>query len=178
LNKETKELMKGLTVGTKAYDEANQKKFKMEQELARKMFNTNKALQLSGAVIDGFKSITTSLSMSPLAIGPIPNPAGIASLAFAAITTAANIAKIAASKFQEGTPPTATVQVPSIGGGGDGEGGGTTNFQPNQFFGLGQQTAAGMPGGSKPIKVYVSEGDITGVQQKVSVIESRAVLGG
>jgi hypothetical protein len=33
-----------------------------------------------------------------------------------------------------------------------------------------------MPGGQKPIKVYVSEGDITGVQQRVSVIESRSIL--
>jgi hypothetical protein len=178
LNKETAALMKGLTVGTKAYDDANAKKFAMEQALAKKMFNTNKALQLSGAVIDGFKSITTSLSMSPIAIGPIPNPAGIASLAFAAITTAANIAKIAASKFQEGTPPALTVPIPSDGGGagGDGTGGGASNFSPNQFFGLGQGVANGMPGGQKPIKVYVSEGDITGVQDRVSVIESRSIL--
>lgn len=177
LNKETAALMKGLTVGTAAYDKANAQKFKMEQDLARKMFNTNKALQLSGAVIDGFRSITTSLSQSPVAIGPVPNPAGIASLAFAAITTATNIAKIAASKFQEGTPPAPTVQAPNLGGEGGGEGGGAATFSPNQFFGLGQATATGMPGGQSPIKVYVSEGDITGVQQRVSVIEERAVLG-
>lgn len=177
LKKETDSLMKGLKQGTAEYDKANQKKFEMEQALARKMFNTNKALQLSGAVIDGFKAITTSLSQSPIAIGPVPNPAGIASLAFAAITTAANIAKIAASKFQEGTPPAPTVATPDLGGGGGAEGGAPTTFQPNQFFGLGQTIANGMPGGQKPIKVYVSEGDITGTQQKVQVIENRAVLG-
>ena len=179
LKKETDSMMKGLEKGTKAYDEANAKKFAMEQALAKKMFNTNKALQLSGAVIDGFKSITTSLSMSPIALGPIPNPAGIASLAFAAITTAANIAKIAASKFQEGTPPALTVPTPDAGGGAGGDGtggGGGSNFQPNQFFGIGQNVANGMPGGQKPIKVYVSEGDITGVQDRVSVIESRSIL--
>jgi len=116
--------------------------------------------------------------MSPIAIGPIPNPAGIASLVFAGITSAANIAKIAASKFQEGTPPALTVPTPSDGGGGggDGTGGGASNFSPNQFFGLGQGVANGMPGGQNPIKVYVSEGDITGVQQRVSVIESRSIL--
>lgn len=177
LNKETAALMKGLKTGTAEYDKANAEKFKMEQALAKKMFNTNKALQLSGAVIDGFKAITSSLSMSPIAIGPIPNPAGIASLVFAGITSAANIAKIAASKFQEGTPPALTVPTPSEGGGGDGGGGGgASNFQPNQFFGIGQNVANGMPGGQKPIKVYVSEGDITGVQQRVSVIESRSIL--
>jgi hypothetical protein len=176
LNKETDELMKGLKTNTKEYDIANAKKFKMEQDLARKMFNTNKALQLSGAVIDGFKSITTSLAMAPVAIGPVPNPAGIASLAFAAITTAANIAKIAASKFQEGTPPAPTVTSPDLGGGaGGGSEAAPTNFNPNQFFGLGQTTANGMPGGQKPIKVYVTETDIRDVGTRVSVIEQRAV---
>ena len=177
LNKETAALMKGLKQGTVEYDKANAQKFKMEQDLARKMFNTNKAMQLSGAVIDGFRAITSSLSQSPVAIGPIPNPAGIASLAFAAITTATNIAKIAASKFQEGTPPAATVQEPNLGGNGGDGAGAASNFSPNQFFGLGQATAAGMPGGQKPIKVYVSEGDIRDVSERVSVIEERAVLG-
>ena len=176
LNKETEALMKGLKTGTKEYDKANAEKFKMEQALAKKMFNTNKALQLSGAVIDGFKAITTSLSMSPVAIGPIPNPAGIASLAFAAITTATNIAKIAASKFQEGTPPAPTATSPDLGGGaGAGSEATPTNFNPNQFFGLGQTTANGMPGGQKPIKVYVTETDIRDVGTRVSVIEQRAI---
>jgi hypothetical protein len=115
--------------------------------------------------------------MSPVAIGPIPNPAGIASLAFAAITTATNIAKIAASKFQEGTPPAPTVAAPDLGGGpgADGSAAGPSNFNPNQFFGLGQQTANGMPGGPKPIKVYVTETDIRDVSDRVSVIETRAI---
>jgi hypothetical protein len=50
-----------------------------------------------------------------------------------------------------------------------------SNFQPNQFFGLGQQTATGMPGGPKPIKVYVTETDIRDVSDRVSVIEQRAI---
>jgi hypothetical protein len=175
LNKETEALMKGLKTGTKEYDKANAEKFKMEQALAKKMFNTNKALQLSGAVIDGFKAITTSLSMSPVAIGPVPNPAGIASLAFAAITTATNIAKIAASKFQEGTPPAPTATSPDLGGGaGAGSEATPTNFNPNQFFGLGQTTAGGATG-QKPIKVYVTETDIRDVGTRVSVIEQRAI---
>jgi hypothetical protein len=73
---------------------------KEEEKLARKQFKFNKALQLGGAVIDAGKAITASLAQSPIAIGPVPNPAGIASLAFAATTSAANIAKIAASKFE------------------------------------------------------------------------------
>jgi len=71
-----------------------------EEAAAKKQFKINKALQLSGAIIDGVKAISASLAQSPVAIGPVPNPAGIASLAFAAVTSAANIAKIAASRYQ------------------------------------------------------------------------------
>jgi len=73
-----------------------------ELALAKKQFNVNKALQLGLAVIDGYKAVTTSLASAPVAIGPVPNPAGIASLAFAVTTSLANIAKIAASKFEGG----------------------------------------------------------------------------
>lgn len=72
---------------------------KEEEDLARKQFNFNKGLQLGLAVIDGYKAISTSLAQSPIAVGVVPNPIGIASLAFAAITTATNIAKIAATQF-------------------------------------------------------------------------------
>ena len=84
---------------------------KEEEAILKKQFEFNKKLQLSLAIIDGFKAITSSLAQSPVAIGPVPNPAGIASLAFAIITSAANVAKIASSKFE-----------PS-GGGGAGAGG-------------------------------------------------------
>ena len=87
---------------------------KAELEIQKKQFKMNKALQLSAAVIDGFKAISASLALSPIAIGAVPNPAGIASLAFAAATSAANVAKIAATRFDGGnvTPP--DVQAPNI----------------------------------------------------------------
>jgi hypothetical protein len=75
---------------------------KEELDLARKQFNVNKALQLGFALMDSYKAITASIAQSPVAIGPVPNPAGIASLAFAITTSAANIAKIAATKFDGG----------------------------------------------------------------------------
>ena len=149
-----------------------------ELEAAKKQFAVNKAMSLGMAVIDGFKSITSSLAQSPIAIGPIPNPAGIASLAFAAVTAAANIAKIAASKFEGGGTPTApTPPTPGGGGGGgDGGGGGAPSFQPSTFFGLGQ-TPGMTPGGEqKPQRVYVTETDITSTQNRVAVIENRAKI--
>jgi hypothetical protein len=93
---------------------------KEEEDLARKQFNINKGLQLGLAVIDGFKSINASLAQSPIAVGVVPNPVGIASLAFASITAATNIAKIAAAKFQSSggsgggeAPSTSTPSIPA-----------------------------------------------------------------
>jgi hypothetical protein len=90
---------------------------KEEKKVARKQFKFNKALQLGGAVIDAGKAITASLAQSPIAIGPVPNPAGIASLAFAATTSAANIAKIAASRFESPGSASTTPSASGIDGG-------------------------------------------------------------
>lgn len=89
-----------------------------ELALAKKQFNVNKALQLGLAVIDGYKAVTTSLASAPVAIGPVPNPAGIASLAFAVTTSLANIAKIAASKFEGGGAGSPSTGGSPSGGGG------------------------------------------------------------
>lgn len=149
------------------------------KKAAEQQFNTNKALQLGLAVIDGFKAVTTSLSQSPIAIGPVPNPAGIASLAFAITTSLANIAKIAASKFESpSSGPDAAAGGGSPGGIAAADAaaaGNVPTLSPNQFFGLGQTTPIGT-NGNAPIKVYVTEGDITGVQERVAVIEERAIL--
>lgn len=75
---------------------------KSKDERAKRQFNIQKALNLSLAGIDAFKAITSSLAQAPIAIGPIPNPAGIASLVFAGVTSVANIAKIAAAKYKGG----------------------------------------------------------------------------
>ena len=83
--------------------------------MARKQFKIIKALQLSGAIIDGAKAVTAALAMSPVAIGIAPNPVGIASLATAVTTSALNIAKIASTQFQStgGGSNSASVSPPS-----------------------------------------------------------------
>jgi hypothetical protein len=86
---------------------------KAELEAAKQQFKVNKAFQLGAAIMDGYKAITASLAQSPVAIGAIPNPAGIASLAFAASTAAANVARIAATKFEGGNSLSAP-SAPSI----------------------------------------------------------------
>lgn len=71
-----------------------------EEKLLKKQFQFNKAFQLANALMDGAKAAIASLAQSPVAIGPLPNPAGIASLALVGITTAATVAKILATKYE------------------------------------------------------------------------------
>jgi hypothetical protein len=154
-----------------------QKGSKEEEKIMRKQFNLNKAMQLAGAVIDAGKAITASLASSPIAIGPVPNPAGIASLAFATITSATNIAKIAATQFTSSSAPSADTPG-NIGGGGAS----TTAVAPAaapQLFGqanTGSQVNAG--GGSNNITVtaIVSETEITSSQNHINNIQNNSVL--
>jgi hypothetical protein len=137
---------------------------KEEEELARKQFNFNKKLQLAGAIIDAGKAITASLAQAPVAIGVVPNPAGIASLAFAAISSAANIAKIASTKYESSTPPS-TSTTPSIGGGGDGGGTSAPTFNALNFDQLNNRP-------QQPIPAYVLAGDVaSGIEARDKVID-------
>lgn len=143
---------------------------KAEENLARKQFKFNKALQLSGAIIDGFKAVTTSLAQSPIAIGPVPNPAGIASLAFAGISSAVNIAKIAATKFEStSSGGGASVSPPSLSASG-GE-----PLAPTQ-----STLTAGLTdtNSQSATKVYVLDSDITAKQTASSKVETLATFGG
>jgi hypothetical protein len=127
-----------------------------EEKQARRQFKFNKALQLGMAIIDGAKAVTASLAQAPVAIGPVPNPAGIASLATAVTTSALNIAKIASAQFQS-SGGGGSAAAPSTGGGG---GGATPNFNivgnsnVNQLASLQQ----------KPVQAYVVSGEVTSQQ--------------
>jgi hypothetical protein len=144
---------------------------KEEEKIMRKQFQINKSMQLAGAIIDAGKAITASLASSPIAIGPVPNPAGIASLAFASITAATNIAKIASTQFTSSTtpstdtPPTTTTAVAPASG-------------PNLFgqANTGSQVNAG--GGTNNITVtaVVSETEITASQNHINNIQQNSVL--
>ena len=153
---------------------------KEEEDLARKQFNLNKGLQLGLAVIDGFKSITSSLAQSPIAVGVVPNPVGIASLAFASITAATNIAKIAASKFQPTggggggeSPSTATPNIPSPP---------VISTQQNnlnqstQFDSNGKRIGSDTP--QEPFKVIANIGidEVNKTQQRVDTLEKQSTF--
>lgn len=150
---------------------------KEEEEIARKQFNVNKGLQLGLAVIDGFKSITSSLAQSPIAVGVVPNPIGIASLAFASITAATNIAKIAASKFQSS----------GSSGGGESFSGASVNIPapptvntPNantnsstQFDSNGRRIGSNE---QQPMKISIGVDEVTKTTNRVDTLEKQSTF--
>ena len=151
---------------------------KEEEKIMRKQFKINKAMQLAGAVIDAGKAITASLASAPIAIGPVPNPAGIASLAFATITSATNIAKIAATQFTSSSAPSADTPG-NIGGGGES----TTAVAPAagpQLFGQANTGSQVNAGDGTPnnitVTAIVSETEITSSQNHINNIQQNSVL--
>ena len=143
---------------------------KEEEKILRQQFKINKSMQLAGAIIDAGKAITASLASSPIAIGPVPNPAGIASLAFASITAATNIAKIASTQFTStagpsaDTPPSTTAVAPTAG--------------PSLFgqANTGSQVTAGDGSNNITVTAIVSETEITASQNHINNIQQNSVL--
>lgn len=149
-----------------------------KEKRAKRQFQVAKALQLSMAIMDGFKAVTTSLSMSPVAIGPVPNPAGIASLAFAVTTSLANIAKIASTQYgSKSTGGGAGGSSAPMGGGATPNTGGTPSFS---LFGQGNNmnttSAPEDKETSLTVKAVVVESDVTSTQNKVKKMQENATL--
>jgi hypothetical protein len=146
---------------------------KEEEALFKKQFEFNKKLQLAGAVMDAAKAVTSSLAQAPVAIGPVPSPVGIASLALAASTGIASIAKIAATKY-ESPASSSTTPTPSIGGGGGG--GGDTGSQPAQFNPLASSFLQDRPDQVTP-RAYVLAGDVASQQEVRTKVEDLSRIG-
>jgi hypothetical protein len=151
---------------------------KEEEELAKKQFKFNKAMQLAGAIVDAGKAVTASLAASPLAIGAVPNPAGIASLAAAVTTSAVNIAKIAATQFTSGGGGGGNNQ-PSIP---EASSSSTTGTATPSFNLFGAGNDMNNVGGSQSqqteitVNAVVSETELTKTQNKIAKINQNATL--
>jgi len=152
-----------------------------KEKRAKRQFQIQKAMQLSLAIMDGFKAVNASLAQSPIAIGPVPNPAGIASLAFAITTSLANVAKIASTQYgSKGGAPAGGGGGASDGGGGAAAGGGAPSFS---LFGQGNNqntTSAAQDVENKSnqltVKAIVVESDVTSTQNKVKKMQENATL--
>lgn len=132
---------------------------------AKRQFQITKSLQLALAIVDGFKAVTASLAASPVAIGPAPNPAGIASLAFAVLSSAIAVGKIASAKYEPsggggggGGASTSTPSIPSVGGGG------APQFNTVGTSGFNQVAGSIAEQNQEPVKAYVVSTDVTSQQ--------------
>jgi hypothetical protein len=151
-----------------------------KEKRAKRQFQVQKAMQLSMAIMDGYKAVTTSLSMSPIAIGPVPNPAGIASLAFAVSTSLANVAKIAATQYETKSSSGGAGGAGAASGGGVGSGGNTGGTPSFSLFGQGNNmNTTSQPTDKESnltVKAVVVESDITSTQNKVKKMQENATL--
>lgn len=149
-----------------------------ELEERKKAFESDKKMKIASATIAGFTGAVAAFT-GAMSLGPIAGPIVGGLLAGAVgVMTGLNISKINATKFDAGGGEAAAGAPSVAGAGGEGGGGDTrTTFQPAQFMGLGAETQPTGGGGTQaPIKVYVSETDITSTQNKVAVIEDRAKI--
>lgn len=135
--------------------------FNKERELRKRNFQITKAFNVAAAIQDGIRSVLGALAQTATL-----GPGSIALAATNGAIAAANIAKILATKFDEGVAPappklSVSTSVPS---------------QQNQQ--LGGQTALQIQDGTfirqEDQRVYVLESDITKAQSRVTRVEEQA----
>jgi hypothetical protein len=136
-------------------DEALRKK---QNAIKKKQFDTNKAFNISTALIDTYLAASKAFKT----YGGFPT--GVAPMALSVAKGLANVAMIARQKFQ---PDAASTPVrASIGGGAGGDGVGDRSFNFNLVGNtLGNQITDAIQGQfDQPLKAYVVSRDITSQQ--------------
>lgn len=144
-----------------------------ELKIREKQFKVDKAFSIARAIIDGVRSVQAALTLPP--------PASYILAASNGVLAAANIAKIASTKFNAGATATDTsssIPTGSFGGGGGSStptqqvpGAGSNAFNPSGISNV--QTDKKR----ESQRVYVLESDIRNATNRVNVIESRATFG-
>jgi hypothetical protein len=132
---------------------------------AKQSFKVNKSLQLAQAGIGAVQAVQSVLA-DPTLVGP----ARFIAAAAVGITGAANVAKIAAMKFNPGTSTTPNTNT-NLGGGGMGAGGGSTSAPALDLSFLNNaQTKA------QPIQSYVLATNVTSAQDAQQKILDQSKL--
>jgi len=146
---------------------------KEEEKLMRQQFALNKKMQLAGAIVDGAKAVIASLASAPIAIGVVPNPVGIASLAFTVAASLANVAKIASTQFEGGGAGGETT-APDLSGGGNMDAINTSpnGIQPSTQLDENGNVISNQNNNQQPIQAYMVESQATSVHNNVAMIES------
>ena len=154
-----------------------------KEKRAKRQFQVAKALQLSMAIMDGYKSITAFFASNSLTVAGIPNPGAIASFALTLSSVVANVAKIASTQYgaKNGNPAGGGGGAGMSGGGAtQNAGGGAPSFS---LFGQGNNmnTTSGTQDAENKsnqltVKAVVVESDVTSTQNKVKKMQENATL--
>lgn len=139
---------------------------KEEEEVMRKQFKINKALNLSTAIINAAQAQLSILAQYPKLDGGF---AMVAAMVGAGITSLASIAKITATQFDT-TSAGGNEPPPNLNAGAATA---TSNSQPSTLLNPdGTVNNQNTPTPS-PIQVYVVESDITSTQTQVAVVQNQ-----
>jgi len=149
-----------------------------KEKRAKRQFQIQKTMQLSMAILDGFKAASASIAMSP----PV-TPIGIAALAATIAASVATITKIATAQYggkSAGGGGGGGSTTPMGGGATPNAGGGAPSFS---LFGQGNNmntTSAAQDAENKSnqltVKAVVVESDVTSTQNKVKKMQENATL--
>ena len=147
-----------------------------KEKRAKRQFAVQKAMQLSLAIIDGFKAANASIALMP----PV-TPLGIAALVATISASVANIAKIASTQY--GSKST------GVGGGSGGTdvttsaqnaGGGAPSFslfgQGNNMNTTSSPQDVEKQSNQLTVKAVVVESDVTSTQNKIKKMQENATL--
>jgi hypothetical protein len=148
-----------------------------KEKRAKRQFAVQKAMQLSLAIIDGFKAAQASIAQMP----PV-TPLGIAALVATISASVANVAKIASTQYgskSSGGGGGGGTDVTSMAGN-EAAGGGAPSFS---LFGQGNnQNTTGSAQDVQSntnqltVKAIVVESDVTSTQNKVKKMQENATL--
>lgn len=143
----------------------------------KKSFERNKKLQIAQALISTYQAANNIFASAALNPSTVLFPAQPFIAAGAAIVAGlAQVNKIRKTQYESSSPDNSTTPAPNLTGGGGGSEGNTPTFSAPQFFGLGQGSVNNQQSGGTQ-QVVVLENDITRTQNRVRVIENRAVIG-
>jgi hypothetical protein len=135
-----------------------------EKEIRKKQFNVNKAFGVANAVIDGVGAVQKALNN--------PYPLNIVLAVLSGVLAAANVAKIASAKFDDGGGSSA-----DAGGGSLGSAPAPVVPTPNNTVTKIDDNGTVNNANVGPQKIFVVESDITEKQKRVATIEESSKIG-
>jgi len=169
INKLYRDKLKNVEKGSKEETKILEQKEKDEKNLARKQFETQKKFNRASAIMNGILGLGAIFAIPDPTLGILSAIRAVALVA----TTAANVAQINATQFDEGGSsagaipkpeevPDTTSKVPSIYGPGQGQ---STTFSGNQNNNF------------APVKAYVVETENRSTTNRVNKLVSESTYG-